>query len=240
MYSLNKLKRNVLITFEEVMFHAPTKHTLDERLISQSIIVAEERFLRTELCYDFYEALINSKNVLITEDNKDQYQTDIIAATPEDDPLGPIEIKVGDILNASEFLSIVNQELWNKYLWKITAEAIVISAYPDAYVQLGSEGALHTVSPAGLQQTSGFVLPLLTSIKWAIDKKIQDRLGPLLDSMKQYLCRNKTSFPTYCKEKCPCDDETTNSKNAGVALDAYNDHEWGRPRNLRDACNNDC
>lgn len=229
----------MLITYEEVVFHAPTKHTLDERLITQSIIIAEERFFRPELCYDFYESLINSKNVLVTSSNLTDLQDDIDDATADDDPLGPLQIAEGDLLNASEFLTEKNQELWNKYLWKAVAEAVVISAYPDAYIQLGSEGAVHTVSPAGLQQTSGFVLPLLSSMKWAIDKKVQDRLGPLLDAMKQYLCRNRSSFEAYCKEKCPCEDEHQNTKNAGIALNFYHDDPW-RPRRLRDACDNNC
>lgn len=46
MYSINRLNRPVLITPDEVLFHAATDHSVDARQILQNIIIAEERIIR--------------------------------------------------------------------------------------------------------------------------------------------------------------------------------------------------
>jgi hypothetical protein len=55
--------RNVLITTDEVIFHAPTKQTLDPRTIQNSIIIAEERFIVPAIDYPLYYELASTKNV---------------------------------------------------------------------------------------------------------------------------------------------------------------------------------
>lgn len=218
MYNLNPLMRNVLITQQEVIFHAPTKQTLDSRMIEQSIIVAEERWIREELGSEFYEDLISKKNLIITSGNLAAQQV-LVGPKPT--------LKAGDIVNAFEYLNTDYQNLWKMYLWKIVAECVLVSAFPEGYVQMGSQGVFHTVPPAGLQVTSGEVTPLLSSVKWMMDKKIQDRVSPLLNSMHIYLCKNKTTFTLYKKDCADCikDEENVKVKNAGLALGIYDDSD---------------
>lgn len=218
MYSLNKLERNVLITVDEVLFHAPTSHQLDPRMIEQSIIVAEERFIRPEIGYSMYESLIGAKNVVVTSGNIVSLQA-LMGAEPV--------LVEGNIVNAYELLSTDNKSLWKNHLWKLTSECVIASAFPEAFVQFTSEGAIHKSPPAGLMVTSGSVTPLSSSMKWTLDKKIQDRLAPLIQAMHNYLCRNKSLFAYYNSKDCleGCDDSDTdrNDKWAGIALDLYTD-----------------
>ena len=72
MYRLNNLKRNLLITADEVLFHAPTDQKIDARQIEQNIIVAEERWIANSICDKFYEDFISQKNRKVTTDNKSE------------------------------------------------------------------------------------------------------------------------------------------------------------------------
>lgn len=202
MYKINPLMRNVLITTDEVIFHAPTKHTLDPRTIQQSIIVAEERIMRNALCFDFYESLIDEKNKEVTADNKADLENTINNAQPPGTP--PVSLAIGDIVNAMEFLSPANKKLWQMYLWKTTAEVVMMLATPEAFVQFGAQGVIHTVPASSPMQTTGEVSPELRSVKWIMDKKLMDRIDPLTEAMHVWLCKNKDSYPLYCKE-CDCD-----------------------------------
>ncbi len=218
MYNINPLMRNVLLTSQEVIFHAPTKHTLDPRMIDNSIIVAEERFLREELGTALYADMANTKNKEITSGNIAAMQ--ILVGTPSD--LVPT-LKEGDILNSFKFMSTAYQNLWKQFLWKVGAECVLISAYPEGFVQFSSEGTMHQVPPAGLMVTSGFVSPLLGSMKWIMDKKIQDRVGPLVNNMHRYICENRIDFGLY-KKPCPdCGDDEGKEKWSGLAQGLYED-----------------
>ena len=211
--------RNVLITPQEVVFHAPTKHTLDLRMIEQSIIVAEERFIRPELGYAMYDYMATNKNVIVTSGNIAALQLAMVDSTP---------IKEGDIVNAFEQLNPSYQALWKQHLWKIIAECVLTSAYPEGFVQFSSEGVFHTSPPAGLMVTSGLVAPLLPTVRWVMDKKIQDRIAPLMDSMHNYICKNKveSGFDSYgktCVENCNGTADEKKPKWAGLSLDLYDD-----------------
>lgn len=191
MYALNELQRNVLITVPEIMFHAPTKHTLDQRMIEQSIIIAEERFIRPEIGSAMYDDIVDQKNVLVTSGNLAALET-----------ASELDLTEGQVINALEQLNPSYQSLWKQYLWKIVAECVLISAYPEGFAQFGSAGVVHTSPPAGLMVTSGEVVPLLQTVKWALDKKIQDRVAPLINSMNDYICNNKANYTLYGKT-CP-------------------------------------
>lgn len=217
MYRKNNLMRNVLITADEVIFHAPTKHILDPRMIEHSIIIAEERFIRPALGTALYEDICNTKNTEVTSINIDTLRT----------KMGNTEIKEGDIINAFEFLTAPYISLWKQYLWKLVAECVMISALPESFVQFGSEGAMHNSPPAGLMVTSGFVTPLLSSMKWSMDRKVQDRLTPLLISLENFICVHISDYPKYPRECPDCNKENKNLKSAGIATDIYDDYEDG-------------
>jgi len=208
MYSLNPLKRNVLITKDEVIFHAPTQNTVDPRMIEQSIIVAEERFIRPALGYEYYQQLLTTKNKLITDANKATLQTEINASMPEGSQ--DVVLVKNDIVNASEYLSADNLVLWYEHLWKLTAEAVMLLALPEGFVQFGSEGTIHKQAPAGPMSTGGIVTPDLRSMKWMLDKKLMDRIDPLIESLHEWFClqrkNDRTKYTLYTKP-CPCDQD---------------------------------
>lgn len=216
MYKLNTLSRNVLIMPDEVINQAQTKHTLDVRMIEPHIIVAEERFIVPALGYNFYEALIAEKNTVVTSSNK---------ATLEE--AAGTTLEVDWVVNASESLSPANKALWNRILWKYLAECVMIMAYPEGFVQFGSAGTIHDAPPAGPMNTSGNVTPDLRSLKWAMDKKMLDRINPLAESMHLWLCKQKKAddslYELYCK-KCDCDhDGVPYKRRTDIILDLYDD-----------------
>ena len=206
MYRQNTLQRNVLITTDEVIFHAPTNHTLDPRTTENSIIIAEERFIRPLLGYDYYQALIAQKNLLITDGNKDAQQTLINNSLPAGSQ--EITLTAGMVINALEYLDTDNKKLWTEHLWKLTAECVILTAYPEGYVHIGSEGVHQKNPPAGPMTSGGVVSPDLRTMKWALDKKLMDRIDPLIESLHQWVCKQKKAdsakYPDYEKD-CDCD-----------------------------------
>lgn len=219
MYRINPLMRNVLITTDEVIFHAPTKQTLDPRTIQNSIIIAEERFIVPALGHALYYELVKSKNVVVDDTNKGLLQSRFSNNT----------LQNGMLVNAYELLSEANKDLWIQQLWKLTAECVLLLAMPDAFVQFGSEGVIHAVPQSGPMSTSGVVTPDLKSVKWVMDKKIMDRIDPLINALHTYICWNRTVtpgiYPLYIKE-CPCNDNTAkNSRKTDVVLGLYDDEE---------------
>jgi hypothetical protein len=241
MYRPNPLQRGVLITFDEVIFHIHSKQTLDTRTIQNSIIVAEERLIRPALGYDFYRALVDEKNRVVTDENKDELQNAINASLPAG--AQEVTLAVGDIVNALEFLSADNKLFWKEHLWKLTAECVVLGAYPDNYVQFSSEGTIHN-QPAGSPISGGgIVTPELRSIKWAMDKKMMDRIDPLLESAHLWLCKQQkadsTKFTDYTRH-CDCDHHgVAYKRKTDIVLGLYDDID--RPHRYRDPLHfNDC
>lgn len=221
MYRINPLMRNVLITADEVIFHAPTKHTLDVRTVTQSIIIAEERIIRPALTDDLYYALIEQKNLTVTSANRPALELQINDSLPVGSE--SVVLEEGDIVNALEFLSADNLSLWKQHLWKLTAECVMLSASPEAYLQFASEGIVHSAPPAGPMNTAAVVSPELRSIKWLMDKKMMDRIDPLTESMHAWLCRNKKQYPLYQKE-CECDSKgVAYKRKSDIVLGLYAD-----------------
>jgi len=229
MYRVNPLKRNVLITTDEVIFHAPTGHTIDPRMIDSNIIIAEEGIIRVALGYDFYRALVVEKNLLITDTNKAAQQTLIQASLPTD--AQDVKLEEGMIVNAYEYLSTENKTLWTEHLWKLIAEVVILVAYPEGFVQLGTEGVHHKAPPAGPMST-GVVSPDLRTMKWAMDKKHMMRIDPLRESMHLWLCKQQkadsTKYTLY-EKYCDCNaDGVPYKRKTDVILGIYDDDETTR------------
>lgn len=195
MYRINPLQRNVLITTDEVIFHASGKSAMDPQTIRNSIIIAEERLILPVLGYDFYYSLIDTKNREVTAANKADLQTKMVTG---------ITLKEGDLVNASEFLPADDLKLWKQHLWKLTAECVMLLAMPEGFVQQAAEGTVHTNPMAGPMTSAGVTTPELRSVKWAMDKKMMDRIDPLREAMHVYICKNKAKYPLYDKT-CDCD-----------------------------------
>jgi hypothetical protein len=225
MASYNPLHRKVLITTPEVVFHAPTQHTLDPRTIQQAIIIAEERFIRPAIGDDFYESLIEQKNVVVTSENMASLQTKI----NQGQPVGTVPVLVaGNLVNDLDGLNDVNKALWYQHLWKLTAECVLFVAFPDGFVQFASTGLVHSNPPANAMLTSqsNLTTPELRSVKWMMDKKLMDRIDPLLDAMHTWICK-KGSYALYNKP-CDCDSKGTPYKRkTDIILGLYDDEEGG-------------
>ncbi|MVT11385.1 hypothetical protein [Chitinophaga tropicalis] len=221
MYRINRLMRGVLITTDEVLFHAPTQQTIDPRIIEQSIIVAEERIIRPALSDDLYYALIEQKNTEVTAENKATLEQQINDSLPEGSE--PVVLAVGEIVNAMEFLNAGNMKLWKQHLWKLTAECVMLLATPEGFVQFGAQGIIHTQPASSPMNTSGLVTPELRSVKWVMDKKMMDRIDPLTEAMHAWLCRYKADYSLY-KRDCGCDAKgVAYKRKSDIVLGLYDD-----------------
>jgi hypothetical protein len=220
MISLNLLKTNVLITTDEVIFHAPVEGTVDPRSIMQSIIVAERRFIKPMLGATVYDALIAVKNLLVTAGNKAATQTAFDDARGTDRE--PYTLKEGDIVNSDDYLSTTQKTLWNNYLHKITAECVYFVALPVNRSRFNSQGVTQN-NPASITSSGGPASIDLRDLKHLMDRSLQDRIDPLMEDMHQYLC--KTKYPGYTKD-CGCDSNgTAYKKKTDIILSMYDNDE---------------
>lgn len=226
MVRLNPLLRNVLITNHEVIFHAPTQHTLDPRSIQQAIIIAEERFIRPALGEDLYEEMVSQKNLLITSANMSAQQ--ILLNTSMAGMQNIPTLKEGDIVNNESGLSENNRTLWRQHLWKLTAECVLFVAFPDGFVQFASSGIVHNNPPANAMMTSqnNLTTPELKSVRWMLDKKLMDRIDPLMEAMHRWLCK-KGTYPLYDKA-CDCDAKgVAYKRKTDFIMGLYDEEEGG-------------
>ena len=212
MYRINPLMRNVLSTTDEILFHAPTKHTLDPRTIEQSIIIADESWIREALGNPLYYDFIAAKNKVVTADNLEDFKA----------KTGNQDLQVGDIVNAVEFLSPAYQTLWYQHLWKLCAEVVMLIATPEAFVQFGSEGVIHSAPQSNPLMQGNIVTPGLQSIKYVMDKKVFNRIDPLIAAMQNWICMNKKNYPLYDKQCCK-EDGIANKRKSPFILDIYGD-----------------
>lgn len=220
MISLNPLKTNVLITTDEVIFHAPMEGTVDPRSILQSIIIAERRFIKPMLGAAVYDALIAAKNKEVTVANIVAVQAEFDAARGTD--RDPIVLVEGDIVNSDTYLSAGQKALWYGYLHKITAECVYFMALPVNRSRFDSQGVIQN-SPASITGGSGPASIDLRDLKHLMDRSLQDRISPLMEDMHQYLCKIK--YSGYTKD-CGCDSSgTTYKKKSDFILSMYDDDE---------------
>lgn len=204
MYRLNRTYRNVLITPEEVIAKSPSDNTISIRKYLNAIEIAEERFIRPAICSKFYDAISAEKNKVVTDDNKADLQTEINAAFAGSETY---QLKVGDIINASEFLSENNKLLWNTYLWKLTAECVRFTAIPEAYADFTEQGIMknNPAIPSIGDKANESASIDLKDAKWLMDKWLMDRMDPLTAAMQMWICEHKGNYPLYCND-CGCGD----------------------------------
>lgn len=190
MYQLNLLDRDVLITPAEVIRKSPVDHTMDPLRLVHAIEIAEERFVIPLLGAGFYAALARAKNVTVTAGNIADLQQKVGVNE---------ELEEGDIVNASEFLDAGSLALWRERLWKFTAECVRYIAIPENYASLTSEGLMrHNPIVPVIGATAGSSASIgKEEAKWLMDKWLQDRITPLQESLKGYLCLNKAKYPLY-------------------------------------------
>ncbi|TWP31878.1 hypothetical protein ETU08_00015 [Apibacter muscae] len=200
MYRINYLNRNVLITPDEVLSHAATDQEINARLIQSNIINAEERFIAPALCDEFYEDFINQKNRIVTEENR----AEIIESINSSSSVKVKGLPLGTIVNALEFVE--NEwylKLWHRFLWKLTAESVDMMCIVPSWLRHTSAGQMLNNPKTIGGNEGGANSGDLKDIQFKLDIAIQDRIDPLMEQMKAWLCRNKTHFPLFCH---PCDE----------------------------------
>lgn len=223
MYALNLTGKPVLITPPEILKKTGTNNNLDSGKLLPGIEIAETRFVQNADClgHEFYEAMTAEKNREVTSSNITQLQT--LFNNQHTVTTAPI-LKVGDIVNAAEFLSANSLKLWVTHLWKYVAECARYVAIPDNYVDFTSEG-MQKNNPIGsaidtsAQTTVG---ASLADVKFLMDKWLMERIAPLRDALKHYLDRNADIYPHWRTTS-----GTGSKKTAYVDLSIYRDQDQG-------------
>jgi hypothetical protein len=216
MIGVNPLRTEVLITTDEIIFHAPTDQTIDPRIILSCIIIAERRFIKPALGETLYETLITKKNKLVTSVNISTLQTEVNTGRPADRE--PIVLNDGDYVNSDTYLDSTQKALWMKHLHKITAECVWLVALPVNRARFNSKGVIKN-NPETIAENRDSVTVDLTDLKHLLDKGLNERITVLIEDMHQYLCKEK--FPGYQKD-CGCNTGgTPTGKSSGVLFGLY-------------------
>lgn len=199
MYQVNSLNVKCLITPREYIGQSPSTEVIDERMIWSNILIAERRFILPLLGYDFYTALVDSKNVVITSGNQaamltkvNDYLTSISGTT-----ITSSDLPVGMMVNAAEEMTEANQTLWKDYLCKLAAEAVELVMIVPTWVQHTNQGQQKNNPEVIGGNGQGSASADLKEVKYKEDKFLQDRIDPLTAALKMFLCKNKTTYPLY-------------------------------------------
>lgn len=218
MIGVNPLRTKVLITSDEVIFHAPTDQSVDPRIILNNIILAERRFIQPLLGTSVYNTLINKKNVLVTDSNKATLQTEVNNGRPADREV--ITLVTGDYVNSDTYFNTKELELWQNHLHKLTAECVWFVALPVNRARFNSKGVIKN-NPETISENRDSVTVDLPDLKHLMDKGLNERITVLIESMHEYMC--SVTYPDYDKD-CGCDTKgTPYKKRSGVLFGLYDD-----------------
>lgn len=178
---------------DEVISHADLSNNPDVKNIESAIIIAEERFVRKILCRSLYDDFRTLKNVTVDDANKADLQAKVNIGNT-----GPAKVlNNGDVINAIELVDNEwYKKLWYEYLWKICAECVAYVSTPTRWLQSKSAGEMLN-NPPDITQQQKAASGELKDIRWKMDKMLMDRIDPLLESMKEWLCENKDQFPKF-------------------------------------------
>jgi hypothetical protein len=194
MYRINLLQRPTLIVPDEVQFHAATDNNVDARQILQNIIVAEERIIAPALGDALYEDLLQAKNKEVTTANQDGILAEVNASFSAAGltTLTQKDLPPGTIINALEFVTDVHYKaLWQRFLWKLTAEAVdmmcIVPSWLRHTVQGQQKNNPEVIGGNGQGSASGD----RRDVQFKIDIWMQDRIDPLRARMEQWMCSKK-------------------------------------------------
>ena len=228
MYRQNLLPRKVLITTDEVIRMGPVADPVSPKNIESAIIIAEERFVRPLIGDEFYEELRTKKNVLVNAINK-SYLEELLN---EGNTNEAIWLQEGQLINAIEFVDDEwYQTWWFEYGWKIVAECVVFIATPTNYSKYTSAGQMQE-NPRAIAITghgAGSASVELKDIKWTMDKLLMERIDPLIEASKKWLCMNKDHFPKLDIKLCGCSEQDGISlqRKTGFVFGIYDDDDNG-------------
>ena len=166
----------------------------------------EERFMKKLMCKSFYYEFRDAKNKIVTADNKAALEAQVNVGNSGE----PIVLKVGEMINAIEFVQDDNwKEWWFEFGWKILAECVVYVASPVNWIRYEAQGMMQN-NPKSVAITNdgqGAASAELKDVKWMMDKMLMDRIDPLIEASHEWLCDHKGSFPGYNCKRCHCDDD---------------------------------
>lgn len=230
MYRINRLSRPVLITVDEVIAKAVVDENADMRYILNSIEVAEERFIVPELGSAMYEDFIAQKNLVVSDANRSNLLVQINAslASAGKNPIQSSDLVNGMMVNAIELCSAQYQALWNRYLWKIVAEAVDILAIVPSWTRSTAQGQQQNNPKTIGGDSTGSATADRKDVQYKVDEMCQSRLYPLIARMKQWIqaTGGYTLFP--CEKK-----GDGVSKRSNILLGLYEDrHSNPNGRNL--------
>ena len=230
MYRFNLLKRPVLITIDEVVAKAAMSNNPDVRMILQNIEIAEERFIAPAIGEALYEDLISKKNLVITSSNQATTLALVNASLVADgkDPVSTLPI--GSIVNAIEFITDPDYiALWNRFLWRLTAEAVDMMCTVPSWLQHTAQGQLMN-KPAIIGSSGESASGSAKDVKFKMDVQMQERIDPLRARMEQWICLRKTAAPgalaLYTKSCGDCENDTDGIsvlRKSGFVFGAYDD-----------------
>ena len=251
MYRINRLSRPVLITIDEVIAKAVVDENTDIRFLLNSIEVAEERFIVQEIGDAMYEDFIGQKNVVVTNANHDSLLLQINAslAAANKNPIQSTDLVNGMMVNAIEFCQANYQTLWNRFLWKITAEAVDILAIVPSWTRSTAQGQQQN-NPKTIGGTGeGSATADRKDVEYKVDSMVKTRLYPLIARMKQWI-QTTGGYSLFPQEK----KQDGISKKTGIIFGAYEDvnpngrNLWQYPYDVEDydhdgddrGCNTGC
>jgi hypothetical protein len=228
MYRINRLTRPVLIAIDEVLAKAVTDQDADIRYLLNSIEIAEERYIAPALGDAFYEDFITQKNVTVTSANQAAMLTNInnsLAAAGKN-LISNSDIPYGTIVNAIELCAVNYQNLWNRFLWKIVAEAVDICSIVPSWTRSTAQGQMQNHPKTLSSDGAGSATADRKDIEYKIDTMMQQRLYPLIARMKKWIQQTGgyTLFPCERKE-----DGIDKQGKGGIILGLYDDRSYNGP-----------
>ncbi len=228
MYRINQTGRPTLITPDEVIAKIASDSTIEVRMILQNIEVAEERIIVDAIGNGLYEELIAAKNREVTEANRADLLSAINAsiAGNGNPALTTANLPAGTLINASEFLNTAQLALWNRFLWRVTAEAVDLMCTVPSWLRHTNTGQLNNspkvIGGNGENAASGD----RGDVKFKMDVQLQQRINPLVDRMQGWMRTNGTH--TFFGWEPACDTTEAPRRNTGGFVFGVYDNDTSR------------
>jgi hypothetical protein len=235
MYRINRLTRPVLITIDEVIAKAVVDENADIRYLLNSIEVAEERYIAPALGDAMYEDMLSQKNVQVTSGNQTSLLSSINASLTAagKQTIQSSDIPVGTWVNAIEMCSTAYQNLWNRFLWKIIAEAVDMCAVIPSWTRTTAQGQQQNNPKTLNSDSSGSATADRKDVEYKLDSMSQQRLYPLIARMKKWIVE-QGGYPLFPVTKKP--DGIDGQMKGGIIMGIYEDSNpngpdmWQLPR----------
>ena len=217
-----------MTTVDEVIAKAVVDENADIRYLLNSIEVAEERFIAPALGDSFYEDFIIRKNVQVSVLNQATLLAAINAslAAAGKNPIVIDNLVVGMWVNAIELCPPEYQSLWNRFLWKICAEATDIMAIAPSWLRTTAQGQQYNNPKVLTSEQLGSASGDRKDVEYKIDSMVKQRLSPLLERMKQWI-QQKGGYPLFKDAEGKSDG--VSSKVGGMIFGAYRDKNPNGP-----------